>query len=246
MSSTRLKKKPILKIKNKEMITHQIEMLKKNFTSNKIILATSKYKIDDPLVELAKKMKINFFRGSKKDVLMRIFKTCDKYNFENTIILNGDNPLVHPNIIKKMYLIYKKGKYDYLDAYEELPIGIWPKIIKKSAIKKVCEIKNKTDTEAYSLWFYKLEKIFKIGKYKNKNLKKFIKLRLTVDTIDDFKLVKLIIEKFLVPNQKNYNLFSMLKYVQNNKKIYRINSKVKQISADKFPFGVKKKYVNFL
>ena len=135
-------------------------------------------------------MKINYYRGHKKDVLKRILNTCYKFKIDDAILVNGDNPLVHPAIIKKMYFKFKKRNLDYIDGYKEVPIGLWPKIIKKSAIEKVCEFKNKIDTEAYSIWFYKLNNIFKVDKYKDKKLKKFLKLRLTVDEIDDFNLVK--------------------------------------------------------
>ena len=110
------------------------------------------------------------------------------------------------------------------------PIGTDVKIFKGKDLIKINNLKlNKTYREHPSLFFYK-NKIFNY-KIKNINvpfnLKRDYKLRITVDTLEDFKLVKSL---YLELSKKNiyFNLKHMIEYVDNNIELLKINSKIRQ------------------
>ena len=114
LGSTRFPKKIFKKILNKTILEYLINRLKISKLTKKIIVATTTKKIDLPIVKLCRRMKIDCFRGSEKDVLKRYFDCAKKYNVKNIIRITSDCPLVDPFLIDKMYLIFKKKKIDYL------------------------------------------------------------------------------------------------------------------------------------
>ena len=61
-TSSRLKRKHLLKVKNKSMLEYLVNRLKKIKKLNSIILATTTNRKDDDLVKEAKKLKIKIFR----------------------------------------------------------------------------------------------------------------------------------------------------------------------------------------
>ena len=68
-NSSRYKNKILKKIKNKSLLEILIFRLKKVKKVTKIILCTTKLSEDDQLINIAKKNKIDFYRGRENNVL---------------------------------------------------------------------------------------------------------------------------------------------------------------------------------
>ena len=83
MNSSRLPGKMMKKILNKPVIDYLIDRLKVIKEVDQIIIATTKNKKDDLLVNFAKKKNLNFYRGSEHNVLQRVVRASEKFNFQN-------------------------------------------------------------------------------------------------------------------------------------------------------------------
>ena len=88
MSSTRLPGKVLLKVKNKTILDHLVKRIKLVNKINKIIVATTKNEIDKRIVNWCRNKKINYFRGSEKNVFreslfycQRIQARCNCFNY---------------------------------------------------------------------------------------------------------------------------------------------------------------------
>ena len=81
---------------------------------NKIILATSILKKDDALTKVAKKYKINIFRGSEKDVLGRFFEAAKKVKAKNIIRICADCPFIDPGELDKLIRIFYYHRHTQL------------------------------------------------------------------------------------------------------------------------------------
>ena len=73
MNSSRLPGKVLMKINEKPMISFLTDRLKKIKQIEQIIISTTKNKKDDRIVSFCKKNKLDFYRGSEKNVLKRVF-----------------------------------------------------------------------------------------------------------------------------------------------------------------------------
>ena len=98
--STRFPNKVIKKIGNLTLLDYLIDRVKCQNQIKKIIIATTKKKKDNKIIKIAKKNKINFFRGSENDLIDRISRAAKKNNIENIIQVTADNPFFD-NIYKK-------------------------------------------------------------------------------------------------------------------------------------------------
>ena len=237
VGSSRLPNKVLKKIGKKSILEIIIDRLKKSKLIDQIVIATTKNVEDDRICYLAKSKKISYYRGSEFDVLDRISNAISNYKGDLIVQLTGDNPLIDYSLIDKMLKYFKNNKIDFLtnngfgdENLRTYPIGTDIKIFKGKDILKINNLKlNKTYREHPSLFFYKNKKF----KYKIKNinipfiLKRDYKLRITVDTLEDFKLVKLL---YLELSKKNayFSLKHIIEYVDNNLKLLQINSNIRQ------------------
>ena len=107
MTSSRLPGKVLMdSIDGISMLEFMISRVKKSKLINKIIVATTINLSDQPIVDLCKKLKISYFRGSEEDVLSRVLNAHKKFKSDIIVELTGDCPLIDPIIIDKIILTY--------------------------------------------------------------------------------------------------------------------------------------------
>ena len=245
MTSTRLPGKVIKKFGKFTSLDILIKRVKRSKFVNKIILATTKNKSDDILVKIAKKNKINFFRGSEDDVLGRLSNALKKRKEPHVIQLTGDNPFIDPEVINYICKIYLRSKIDFLtnNGFMDMkkhyyPLGMDVSVFKR---KDIIEIEKKTknpeDREHPTLYFYRTGK----NKFKIKNInilkkwRKNFKPRLTLDTKYDYSFLKKIFKHFNKDGENIYfNLKMIMNFLDKNKKLVNMNKKIKH----KIPKGL--------
>ena len=66
---------------------------------NEIVIATTVNRTDDPLVQLADREHVRWFRGSETDVLSRYFGAAREAAAEIVIRITSDCPLIDAGII---------------------------------------------------------------------------------------------------------------------------------------------------
>lgn len=217
-----------------ELIIFRLRASKMNY---KIIIATSKLKINNPIEKLAKKLKVECFRGSEENVLERLYlSTINKK--ENSIIqLTGDNPFIDIDLLQYLKKKYLKifPKIDFLtnnnlfDKKKSSPLGMKASIIKKSSLKKIYLLANKKDLKEHpTLYFYREGK----KKFNIKNIYvpqkwRFDKEpRLTLDTKKDLLLLKKIFKE--LKYEKKFNTSFIKKILLKNPSLININRSIKQ------------------
>lgn len=240
LNSSRLKNKAIFPLNNLTAIEQIILRLKETKLKKKIVLCTTKNKKDKIFFKFAKKHNINFYSGSSKDVLKRIYDGAKKNKLKNIIACTGDNPLIDFEYIDKLLNFHLKKKNDF--SYTNgLPWGTFALAASTNALKKALEIKDTIDTEVWYEYllikkFFKSECLYVKRKiYNNK------KLRLTMDYKKDYLLFRLI---YILLQEKNIPLknLEVLKFLKKNKYILKINKNCKQKKAKKIK--IKKIYLN--
>ena len=114
MNSTRLPGKILKKIGNKPSILHTIERLKMSNKIDDIIIATTKNKKDDILINLCEKKNIKYFRGSENNVLKRVLNTAQKFNVDVIVEITGDSVFLDYKLINKAIKIFMNNNYHFV------------------------------------------------------------------------------------------------------------------------------------
>jgi glutamate-1-semialdehyde 2,1-aminomutase len=221
-NSTRFPGKVIKKIKKKTILEILIRRLSKSKYISKIIVACSQNQKDKAILNICKKLGINYFIGSESDVLDRFYKAAKKYKGKNIVRITADCPLLDYRIIDDVISNFFLKKVDYASNIHPptFPDGLDVEVFKFSALKDAYIKTTQSAEREHVTPFIINNKKFK--KFNLKNDKDYSFLRLTLDEKEDFILIEKIIKYF--KNNLNFNLKDILKLYKNKKNFFSINS----------------------
>jgi len=228
IGSTRLPQKAMLKILNKPLLGYMIDQVKRSKNIDEIIVATSENNENNTIRSFCKKYRIKCYSGSEINLVERY---CDAAKFfgVNTIVrLTSDCPLIDPQIIDKCLEKYISSEYDFVantspPYNSSYPDGMDVEIFSYNTleyINRVC--KNQLDLEHVTPFIWRKNSFFKLFKCNHK--KNLSHYRLTIDYMEDFKLLKKIIIHFM-KNKINISLENIDNFLKKNENIYAINKK---------------------
>lgn len=224
MGSTRLPGKVLKTIKGKTLLEILIERLRQCKTLGKIIIATTDNKKDDVVVELAKKINCDYFRGDEDDVLDRFYRGAKEFEADIVVRISGDCPFHDPKIIDDVVDFYleNQDKYDYVSNVNPptFPDGLDLWVFSFKILEQVWkEAKLKSEREHVCPYIWKNPRLFKIGHFEAD--KDYSHLRWTVDDATDFEFVKIVFENLYEEN-KIFSMQDILDFLNKNPDIYKI------------------------
>ena len=232
VGSTRLPGKILKEICGKTILHHEIDRLKKCKEIDEIVIATTDKEDDDKIVNEAKKLSVKYFRGSENDVLSRFYYSAKENNADIIVRVTSDCPCIDFEILDKM-LIYFKEKYkekqvDYLSntIKRTYPRGYDIEIFTFSALEK-SYINAKKEYEREHVTPYIYDKTNNFLKLSFENKENYSNYRVTLDTIEDFIVIKNIFENLYYKNPY-FKLNDVVQYLNNNLHIVDINKHIEQ------------------
>lgn len=199
MNSSRLPGKHGYKVYDKCMIEYLILRLKKVKGVKNIILATTKDKIDDFLVNIALKYKIKFFRGSEPNVMQRVLLAAKKFKTDIIISITADCPLIDPNIIDQCILTFEGNNCDYLNnsLIPSYPGGMNTQVYYTKVLEKSYKsTNNEKHREHVTLDIIENKKRYKHLYLLAPTNLHYPKMRIELDTLKDFNFIKKILVHF--------------------------------------------------
>jgi glutamate-1-semialdehyde aminotransferase/spore coat polysaccharide biosynthesis protein SpsF (cytidylyltransferase family) len=194
--SIRFPGKVLKKINDQSILEIIIKRLSKCHNISKIIVACSDNKSDVQIINLCKKLKINYFAGSEHDVLERFYKASLKYKGSNILRITADCPLIDYVIVDKIINNFFSENVDYASNIDPptFPDGFDAEIFTFKALKQAHK-RAKTEMEREHIRPFMLNnKNFK--KFNLESIKNYSSIRLTIDEPEDFKVIKNIINHF--------------------------------------------------
>lgn len=230
MTSTRLPGKVLKSVMGKTLLEYQIERLRRVKSVNEIVVATTTNHIDLAIVELCDKLKVACFRGSEEDVLSRFWHAACVYNADVIVRITSDCPLIDPKLVNEAVHFYQVNvdHFDYIsNALEEsYPRGMDVEVFSFKVLSEAYkQATMQADREHVTPFIYR-----NVERYRIKNIlssRDYSQFRLTVDTIEDFTLIALLLEK-LYPINPNFTMEDIIDILENNMKWVGINAHIKQ------------------
>ncbi len=217
--NTRLPGKALKKIDGKEIILYLVERLKTCKNIRKVIVCTTISSSDDVLSELLARKKIDFFRGSEKDILDRFYATSKKFQTDFIINVDGDDIYTDPVYVDQMAQHFENTRADYIDMIG-FPFGFRSVGFSKNALSKICELKGTDDTETGYRDYFTTVDIFKISNIHYSDIEFPKNIRLSLDYEEDLKLAKIILDKL----GNNFHLFDILQLFKSNPELLEITA----------------------
>ena len=225
MNSTRFPNKVMSDLSGAPLIERILQRVKRVKKIGKIIIATTKRKEDNILVEIAKSNKVEIFRGSENDLVDRYYQAVKGKSVGHILRLPADNPIPDPSEYNRLINYHLKTNNDFSSNIcnfmsNGYPDGFGVEIFTVNSLKKIWRNeKRKKFREHIALNFYDYKKDkknikfnFKIGTVKCPKKISRPKLVFDVNYYKDYLFIKQIYEYFL-PQKKIFYSFRCNKMV---------------------------------
>ncbi len=235
MGSTRLPGKVMMTIKGKPLLYYVINQVKHSKKLDHLVIATTILAEDEQIVNYVQSIPENVFRGSSENVLDRYYQCAKKYQADVIVRVTSDCPLIDPDIIDECIYKFENGNFGYLSNINKkedhnwvyhpsgFPLGFAVEVFNYETLEKAWKnAKKPSEKEHVTQYVLNNPADFKIGNIENSE--DFSDIRLTVDHMVDFQLVKDVIENF-----KEGEIFSMKKvvsFVNKNPHLKQMNSNI--------------------
>jgi len=230
MTSTRLPGKVMHPILGKPMLELLVERLKRARTLDQIVVATTTNRADDVIEELACQLGVSVFRGSEEDVLDRVLRAARSVNADVIVEITGDCPLIEPAVVNRLVGIYQANHYDYISntLQRTFPRGLDTQVFSAAVLAQVAELTQApADREHVSLYIYEHPERFSLHNVQSGLPEKYWDLRLTVDTLEDFSLIREIYQE-LYPVNPAFSLKDIMDLSDRMPQLFETNRGVQQ------------------
>jgi spore coat polysaccharide biosynthesis protein SpsF (cytidylyltransferase family) len=223
MGSTRLPGKTMLPVKGKPLLSYMLERVWAAELIDSIVVATPSTPDNKPIWDLVEKYGdgkiVKCVKGATKDVLGRVVKAARETKADVIVELTGDCPLIDPHVIDIITGYYLVGEWDFVGnvSPRTWAKGMDVRVFDLPLLEGVDRLVTGTPREAYwrehvSPFIYE-----QAGEYKCLNLTAeemvtYPELNLSVDTLDDFRRVKNVLEALHAGNP-NFNNFDIIEFL---------------------------------
>ena len=198
--STRLPGKILMEVEDTPLLKIHLDRLSKVKNADKIMVATTINEEDDVIEKIANEWGYEVFRGSEDDVLDRFNQALKKIKPTWVVRVTSDCPLIDPKLVDDVITYAQTKNVDYCSntLIENFPDGQDVEVFKFYALEYAWEHATKKSDREHVTPFIREQ-----SNYNNNNLftainfghdRNFSKIRMTVDEIRDFELIKIVIQ----------------------------------------------------
>ena len=230
MTSTRLPGKVMLPICGKPELELLIQRLQQAHLLDGVVIATTTNATDDVLEDLACRLGVGCFRGSEEDVLDRVLKAAQATGTEVIVEVTGDCPLLDPDVLDDLLVIYGRGKCDYVsnNLQRTYPLGLDLQVFSTATLADVgSRTSDPVDHEHVSLYIYEHPELYRLCNKASGLPEWCADLRLTLDTQEDYALIRSIFEA-LHPSCPTFRTAEILDLLQRHPEWQAVNRHIQQ------------------
>lgn len=233
-TSSRLPNKVLLPLpygSNKTVLEQVINRVRESKLINKVVVATSINETDNLIENLCKDLGVICSRGSEENVLSRYYQAAKENGADIVVRITSDCPCIDAEIIDELITkhLEEKNEYTSNSLIRSYPHGLDCEVFLFSLLEEAFnKATEKFEKEHVTPYIYKTNKDkFKIGHLILKNSKEYEKIRITLDTKEDYTLLCSVYD-YLYKENKGFKCNDIIKLFEEKPWLYNINGNIEQ------------------
>ena len=234
MTSSRLPGKVLLPLADKPALERLLERIRTSAYVDEIVVATTTNRADDPIVSLASRLNVTYFRGSENDVLSRVLLAAQSVHGDIIVELTGDCPLINGELVDRGIEEFFSHDVDYASntIHRSYPDGFDVQVFPVDILARVSKLtRDPIDRVHVSYYIYNHPDIFTLHNWFPKEKELFWpELRVTLDEQADYELLDVIFKRLLPINQ-HFGPYEVVDFLRENPHLLAINRNVKTKNA---------------
>jgi spore coat polysaccharide biosynthesis protein SpsF len=189
--SRRLPGKVLARLRGRTLLEHAILRLRTGGLP--VIVATTDRAADDAIVNEARRMGIDVFRGAEDDVLSRFLGAASAFGLTTIVRATADNPLVDPDAPARSLEVWRNVPADHV-VERGLPMGAAVEVVRVSALERSATLIHDPYDREHVTSFIRRDVRFRALRAMAPGDRRRPGLRLTVDTAEDLAFVRAILD----------------------------------------------------
>lgn len=181
------------------MLAQELHRLKRCRSVEEIVVATTEAPADDCIVDLARQEGVRWFRGSERDVLSRYMGAAAASRAEMIVRVTADCPLIDPEQTDRVIeeLQNRAASCDYASnvVRRTFPQGLDTEAFFRDVLERMNRLATSSEAREHVTYFLRVERPDLFGVHSVTDREDNSGLRWTVDTAQDFEVIRQIYEK---------------------------------------------------
>ena len=230
MTSSRLPGKVMRKAAGKTLLAHHVDRVRRARTLDAIVVATTNNAADDVIADWCDEAEVPVYRGSERDVLARYAEVAAEYEADVVVRVTSDCPLIDPDVMDATISAFlaASSAYDYASnrIVQTFPRGLDTEVLPAPILFLADrEATLAADREHVTLFVCRQPERFRLLNVPADS--DWGQHRWTVDTAEDFELVRRMLED-LMPDRPKFTLGDCLDCIGRHPDWPAINAHVRQ------------------
>ena len=228
MSSSRLPGKVLTNIAGKTMLERVVERVRAIKNIDDVVVATTTDASDDPIINEARRLSVEAFRGHPTDVLDRYYEAANTHNAEAIVRVTADCPLLDPHVAENVINRFLESKVDYCSNIRPTtyPDGLDVEVFTAQALKiSWHDAKLESDREHVTTYIRRTNP----DRFTKSNLKHHVDLssmRWTIDEPQDIEFMRTLLPRLEDQYKNETRLENVLEILRDYPEIAILNSSI--------------------
>jgi spore coat polysaccharide biosynthesis protein SpsF len=231
LTSTRLPGKVLMDLGGRPMLERQVHRLQRCAEIDEIVIAVTTNPGDQPLVDLASRMGVRWYRGSEHDVLARYVGAAHEARADLIVRVTSDCPLIDAaeTDVVVSALRQRRSVCDYASNHLErhLPRGLDAEALWADVLERIDRLATSAPSREHVTWFCYAERPDLFELHSVRRPFDADDLRWTVDTADDLTMVRRLYED-LGLGEREVSVAEIIAHVREHPELASINAHVRQ------------------
>jgi spore coat polysaccharide biosynthesis protein SpsF len=231
MTSTRLPGKVLMDLEGRPLLERELERLGRCAHADEVMLAVTTNPDDDPLVALARRLGLRWYRGSEHDVLARYAGAARDAQADLVVRVTSDCPLIDPVETDAVIsaLQERRTSCDYASnrLRPHLPRGLDTEALWRDTLERMSRLATSPAAREHVTWFCYAERPELFGLHAVMRPVEAHDLRWTVDTAADLEMVRRLYAELGLA-ERPVALQDVIAHVRAHPEIAAINAHVEQ------------------
>ena len=194
-----------------------------------VYVATTTNETDEPIVEAVRRLGVGVFRGSEEDVLGRFAGAAREFQLDVVVRITSDCPLIDGDVVRdgvKRFLALRDERAHVSNVLDRTyPRGFDFEVFSASALFEADnKATERTEREHVTPYLY-ANRASKSTLHSIRRKKDASRYRVTLDTAEDFELIRRLIEDY---NAADLDVDEIVAVLEHHPTLARFNLHVEQ------------------
>lgn len=224
LGSERFPGKVLKPVFGKPMLSLQLQRLGRCRRMDALLVATSADPGDDAIASLCREMQVPCFRGSRDDVLDRVYRAAGVYGPRHVVRLTGHCPLADPAVVDEVIAEHLAGDYDYTSNCQlrTFPDGLDAEVMRFACLEEAWrEARLPLYREHVTPFLHQQPDRYELGSVTAEA--DYSHLRWVVDGAEDLEMVRRIY-RALYPRDPHFSWRDVLALVEQAPELSALNA----------------------